>query len=109
MCLVQRLPAFPPAGRTCFYWAGWRNVGGERRTMRRRQFIGLIGSAAAWPLAARAQHQSSRVFRLGFLRVGPPPPTWIAAFRRGLREHGLIEGRNIEIEFGLAESVADLP
>jgi putative ABC transport system substrate-binding protein len=46
---------------------------------------------------------------LGFLRVGPPPPTWIAAFRRGLREHGLIEGRNIEIEFGLAESVADLP
>ena len=37
------------------------------------------------------------------------PPAWIAALRQGLREHGLIEGQNIEIELGLAQSVTELP
>jgi putative ABC transport system substrate-binding protein len=76
--------------------------------MRRRDFIAALGSAAAWPLAAWAQQQA-KLKRIGFLRVGSPPPAWIAALRQGLREDGLIEGQNIEIEFGLAQSVTELP
>jgi putative tryptophan/tyrosine transport system substrate-binding protein len=77
--------------------------------MRRRDVVLFVGGAvAALPLAARAQ-QPAKLKRIGFLRVRPPPPAWIGALRQGLREHGLIEGQNIEIEFGLAESVAELP
>ena len=77
--------------------------------MRRRDIILLLGGAVvALPLAARAQQQA-KLKRVGFLRVGPPPPAWIAALRQGLRDHGLIEGQSIEIEFGLARSVAELP
>lgn len=77
--------------------------------MRRRDLILLVGSAAAaLPLAARAQQQAT-LKRIGFLRVGTPPPAWIAALRQGLREHRLIEGQNIVIEWGLAEGVAELP
>jgi putative ABC transport system substrate-binding protein len=77
--------------------------------MRRRDVILLLGgAAAALPLAVRAQQQA-KLKRIGFLRVSTPPPAWIAALRQGLREHGLIEGQNIEIEFGLAQSVAELP
>jgi len=60
------------------------------------------------PFAAPAEQQA-KVKRIGFMRVGPPPPAWIGALRHGLREHGLIEGQNIEIEFGLAQSVTELP
>ena len=49
------------------------------------------------------------VKRIGFLRVGPPPEHFIAGFRRGLREQGLIEGQNIVIDWGVAGSVARLP
>src|SRR3954454_11126249 len=81
----------------------------ELIAMRRRDVILFVGGAvAALPLAARAQ-QPAKLKRIGFLRVRPPPPAWIGALRQGLREHGLIEGQNIEIEFGLAESVAELP
>jgi putative ABC transport system substrate-binding protein len=76
--------------------------------MRRRAFIALLGGAAAWPLAARAQ-QPHKVARVGFLRVGPPPQSFIDSFRHGLREQGLIEGQNVVIEWGLAQSVAQLP
>jgi putative ABC transport system substrate-binding protein len=76
--------------------------------MRRRGFITLLGGAAAWPLVAQAQ-QAGKTYRVGFLRVGPPPKSFIEGFRRGLREQGLIEGQNIVIEWGLAPSVAKLP
>ena len=76
--------------------------------MKRRDFITLLGGAAAWPLAARAQ-QPGKVSRVGFLRVGPPPQSFIDGFRKGLREQGLIEGQNVVIEWGLAQSVAQLP
>jgi putative ABC transport system substrate-binding protein len=77
--------------------------------MRRRDFIMVLGgTAAVWPLAARGQ-QTGKTHRVGFLRVGQPPKSFIEGFRRGLREQGLIEDQNLVIEWGLAPSVAKLP
>jgi ABC-type uncharacterized transport system substrate-binding protein len=67
--------------------------------VRRRTFIALLGSAAAWPLAARAQ-QASKIPRIGMLSPGHAEldaPT-SDAFQQGLREFGYIEGQNIAIE-----------
>jgi putative ABC transport system substrate-binding protein len=58
--------------------------------------------------AAEAQ-QAGPVYRIGFLRNGPPPQTFIEGFRQGLRELGYVEGRNIAIEYSLAESADHLP
>lgn len=59
------------------------------------------------PLAGEAQ-QGGKVHRVGFLRVGPPPSTFVEGFRQGLRELGYVEGQNIAIEYGLAPSSAQL-
>jgi putative ABC transport system substrate-binding protein len=72
--------------------------------MRRREFIGLLGCAAAWPLAARAQ-QPAKLPTIGLLGAATPA-TWsvfIVAFVRRLRELGWIEGRTIAIEYRWAE------
>jgi putative tryptophan/tyrosine transport system substrate-binding protein len=76
----------------------------------RRRGVGLLLALVLLiaPLAADAQ-QPGRVHRIGFLRVGPPPTTWIENFRQGLRELGYVEGQNVTIEFGLAPSAAKLP
>jgi putative tryptophan/tyrosine transport system substrate-binding protein len=76
--------------------------------MRRRNFISLVGGAAAWPLAARAQ-QPMRLARIGFLGVtsaAQQAPN-IDAFREGLRYIGYVEGRNLHIEFRFAEGDND--
>jgi putative tryptophan/tyrosine transport system substrate-binding protein len=70
--------------------------------MRRREFIALLGgAAAAWPLAARAQQGKSPV-RLGFLPLGSPANAYdrslVAAFQQGLRGVGLIENRDIILD-----------
>jgi hypothetical protein len=69
--------------------------------MRRREFIAGLGSAAMWPLAARAQ-QSERVRRIGWLfpiaENDPLLQNRIAAFRDGLGKLGWIEGRNLRID-----------
>ena len=68
--------------------------------IRRRAFIGALGSAAVvWALAARAQ-QAGKVYRIGFLANDPTIPTTAArqAFAEGLRDNGLVEGKNIIIE-----------
>jgi putative ABC transport system substrate-binding protein len=60
--------------------------------MRRREFITLLGGAAAWPVAARAQPERAR--RIGFLRAAPPPEHELDAFLRALAERGYVQGRN---------------
>jgi putative ABC transport system substrate-binding protein len=77
----------------------------------RRQFITLIGGAAAWPLAARAQQAASTVRRIGFLLPGGPRTTVVRgqleAFRQGLKEYGWVEGQNISVEYRFADASGD--
>jgi putative tryptophan/tyrosine transport system substrate-binding protein len=71
--------------------------------LKRRDFITLLGGAAAtWPLAAAAQ-QPEQVRRVGLLWPGAPPDKWDEAFRQGLRAHGYVEGHNILLEYRWAE------
>jgi putative tryptophan/tyrosine transport system substrate-binding protein len=69
--------------------------------MRRREFITLLGGAAAWPLAARAQ-QSEKTRRIGvlnaFAETDPEGQAWDAAFRKRLDELGWIDGRTVKID-----------
>jgi putative tryptophan/tyrosine transport system substrate-binding protein len=69
--------------------------------MKRREFITLVGGAAAWPLAARAQQQPDRARRIGVLMAhsesDPEFIAYLTAFRDGLQKLGWTEGRNIQI------------
>src|SRR5262249_26459377 len=67
--------------------------------MRRRKFITLLGGAAAWPLAARAQ-EPGKTRRVGYIRAGTPHnDPFREEFVRGMRDLGYVEGRNIAYEF----------
>jgi putative tryptophan/tyrosine transport system substrate-binding protein len=68
----------------------------RRGQMRRREFITLLGGAAAWPVAARAQQPN--LWRIGLLAPAPPTPAMLSAFRDGLRERGYVEGQNLFID-----------
>src|SRR5262245_8307369 len=76
--------------------------------MRRRDFITLLGGAAAWPLAADAQ-QPAKLLTIGFLGANTPSTDgqWVAAFVQRLRERGWIDGHTVAIEYRWAEGRAD--
>ena len=79
--------------------------------MKRRDFITLLGGAAVWPLAARAQQPGERMRRIGVL-VGlaesdPEMQLWLGAFRQGLEKLGWSEGRDVHIDYRFQTAGAD--
>jgi putative ABC transport system substrate-binding protein len=75
--------------------------------MKRREFIGLIGGTAVWPLAARAQHSRPTI---GFLASGSPETfkTVLLGFLSGLKASGFLEGSNVAIEYRWAQGQFNL-
>src|SRR5262249_1186608 len=75
--------------------------------MRRREFLGVLGAAAAWPLAARAQRLAMPL--IGYLSAQSREDTshLIAAFQSGLAESDYVDGRNVKIEYRFARGEYD--
>jgi len=74
--------------------------------VKRREFITLLGGAAAWPLAARAQ-QPGQLARIGFLTLATGPTPAIKGFQHGLQQLGYVEGQNLILIFRWAAGQTD--
>src|ERR1700738_654390 len=75
--------------------------------LKRRKFMTLLGGAAAWPLAARAQQPAIPVVAVLAAASLETEVRGLAEFRRGLSEIGYVEGQNVMIEYQSAEGHAD--
>jgi len=79
--------------------------------MKRREFITLLGGAAAWPLTARAQQATPMIGFLSVVSLGPLGAQ-LVEFRRGMNEYCYVEGQNLRIEYrwgeGKSERLPDL-
>src|SRR5262245_45793979 len=75
--------------------------------IRRREFITLLGGAAAWPLMARAQQSAMPVIGVLVSRGPDDEPYLLAAFRQGLNDVGYVERRNVATEYRFAEGHYD--
>jgi putative tryptophan/tyrosine transport system substrate-binding protein len=74
--------------------------------MKRREFITLLGgAAAAWPRAAGAQQADStaRQVRVGLIAASPPTPSMLNAFRDGMRERGYAEGQDLSVAADISD------
>jgi ABC-type uncharacterized transport system substrate-binding protein len=69
----------------------------------------LFASASAVALSgtAHAQSQAGKTHRIGFLRAGPPPASWVEAFRQGLRERGYVDGQNVVVDLRFTDGSLD--
>ena len=73
--------------------------------IRRREFITLLGGAAAWPLAARAQRTEMPL--IGLLQIGAPSSWDFTGFRQGLKDTGYVEGQNLAVGYQWANDDPD--
>ena len=72
-------------------------------------FLFALASVLALPGAAAdaQERQAGKVYRIGYLRAGPPPKAWVEAFEQGLRERGYVGGQNVVIEFRFTDGSLD--
>ena len=75
--------------------------------MRRRQFLGLVGGAAAWPAVARAQQTSMPVIGFMHIESAMQMRLQLAGFHAGLKEGGFVDGQNVIIDYRWAEGHAE--
>src|SRR5262249_5673695 len=90
-----------PAVISCLDRTHGRREGQMSICLRRREFIAGLGGAAVWPLAAEAQQRGMPV--VGWLRTWSGPKVPSDAFRRGLAEIGFLEGRDVTVEYHIAD------
>ena len=106
----QTEPALPPSPFRHAGFAAWvPRLDGLGVNVKRRAFLGIVGSAAVWPLAASAQQR--KVWRVGFVSGNVRPEvietSIMGGFLQGMRELGYVEGRDFIIEWRFAEAKAE--